>query len=459
MIGVFVFLRERKEALVRECVRLIEKGLSQSSQTRVKIGRVRGNLLGFIRFENVEVGGLGIAESEPPAFKIQELELRFRFLDFLSKRFDSKIVLIVKNPEVRWKPYLGIRVPQFPIFGWMREWASSQKSNFLLKVEGLSLSFEGYKPFRLSGINAQAEGETFHMELPVSHVPMGRSDVTSVIVVDGKFDPGPRADEDILVGRIHTEGTVIDWKPVSQESVFNFVFTQEAFRLSSANFVGGIQIDGQVDFTNDYELSLSIYAKDVPMRELGFFLKLDKSLASAGRFDLEVNFEGNFLAPQMEAHARIYDGFIGARAFKMMDLNAEGVYPTVRLNNSRILLEDGSTMRLADDVLEIGDLLRSSTFHSLISGSQQDTVVWGDWEFSRPTDDEARPEFLMQRLFGEHARVHFKKMNEDPEEFQDRRSQDMEVGFEYKLRSENSLKLEYRDDQEVVGVIERKSRF
>lgn len=460
-ISVFAFLRSRKDALIRECVHLLERTLSQSTQMDVKIGKVSGNLLGLINFQDIQVVDPDGDPQEPPVLKIKELQFQYRFLDLLSKKFNSKIVLIIKSPEIHWSPYIGLRHSRFPFFGWMHEWMLSQKNNFMLKAEDASLFLKGYKPLAFRGINAQVEGESFHFEVPISHVAIGRSDVTSVMVIDGKFDLGPESEEDLLSGQIHTEGTVIDWKPISQEASFNFIFSQKAFQLNSTSFVGGIQIDGVVDFANDYNLALTIRAKDVPMSELGFFVNLNESIASANRFDLEADFDGNLLAPHLNARARIYNGFIGQRAFKAMDINVEGVYPTVTLNNSRILLEDGSTMFFADKSLEIGDLGRGSTFEMLVNESEQDTVVWGNWEFSRPRDSEDRPEFFMQRLLGQHARVHFRKMNEDEdrEMFQERESRDMEVGFEYKLQSKDSFKVEYRDDQEVVGVLERKLTF
>lgn len=458
---MFLFLRGRKEALIKECVHLLEKSLSQTTQMDVRIGKVSGSLLGFISLQDVRVSEPGSAPAESPVLTVKELQFRYRFLDFLSKKFDSKVAMIVKSPELRWRPYVGIRRPRFPVFGWMREWAFSRKNNFVLSVENMSLLFQGTKPVSFKRISARVDGDTFHLEWPLSHLPIGKSDVSSVIVVDGKFDLGSRVESDLLVGQIHTEGTVIDWKPISRESAFNFVFSPEYFRLSSTSLLAGIQMDGGIDFTNDYNLNFSLKAQDVPMSELAFFMKLDKSLASASHFDLEADFDGNVFAPHVEARARLYNGWVGPRAFKAMDLNVEGVYPTVKLNNSRILLEDGSTMLFANKVLEIGDLTRGSTFEMLISESQQNTVVWGDWEFSRPVNSQDKPEFFMQRSLGENTLVHFKKTNEEPDVLQDRtpKDRDMEVGFEYKLQAEDSLKIEYRDDQEVVGVLERKLRF
>lgn len=425
----------------------------------VKIGKVRGNLLGFVRFHDLTVSEPGAGPAQAPVLTLKELEFRFRFWDLLSKNIASQIFIAARSPEIHWKPYLGIRRPHFPFFGWLREWTLAHKNNFVLKVEDLGFYVDGTTPLAISGVAAEIRGEQFHFEVPVTHVAMGRSDVTTVIGIDGRFERGPDSQDDKLSGTLRTEGTVIDWKPVSQEARFNFEFTPEYFLFNSVSFVGGLQWDGHIDFRRDYELNLSIHAQDVPMNELAFFTHLDQTLALAERFDMEVVFKGSLFAPQIEAHVRVYDGTVASREFRVMDLNAEGVYPTVRLNNSRILFDDGSTMRFADEVLEISALASSSTFKSLVSQAQQDRVVWGDWEFSRPRVEEDKSEFLMQRLVGENARLQFRKKDEDEGGFRERESRDMEVGFEYKLASDNVLKLEYRDDQEVVGVVEKKLRF
>jgi len=167
---------------------------------------------------------------------------------------------------------------------------------------------------------------------------------------------------------------------------------------------------------------------------------------------------GSLWAPAIESRWRIYEGVFGKRSFKAMDVSVEGVYPTVRIADSRILLQDGSSMRIADKTLEVRELFQEKTYERLVSEAEQDTVVWGDWELSRQKGNNDRSEFVMQRNLGENANVHFTKFSEGDKPLESRDSKKMEVGFEYRLRAKDSLKLELRDDEEFIGV-ERKMKF
>jgi hypothetical protein len=145
-----------------------------------------------------------------------------------------------------------------------------------------------------------------------------------------------------------------------------------------------------------------------------------------------------------------------------MDVNLEGVYPTLRLENSRMLMDDGTVMRFADTSIEARDLFQESTYQTLIADAQQDSVVWGDWEISRTPNDGEQSDFLMERAFGDNARVHFKRSNAEQEvpaaTGQRREENQMEVGFEYRLKSKDSVKFSLREGEEFVGV-ERKLKF
>ena len=69
-------------------------------------------------------------------------------------------------------------------------------------------------------------------------------------------------------------------------------------------------------------------------------------------------------------------------------------------------------------------------------------------------DDE---EILMQKSFGDKASLNFRKFK-DEEVISSDEPHDMQVGFEYRLRSKDSLKMEFRDQEQFVGV-ERKMKF
>ena len=261
-----------------------------------------------------------------------------------------------------------------------------------------------------------------------------------------------------MTGQITTEGTVINWRPLAEEAKLVFDISRRSFRVNTINFLGGIEITGQVDIANDYNVDLNLKAENYPLANLSPFFGFEKGAVSRGRLDMATHFHGSLWAPAVESRWRIYEGWLGKKAFKAMDVTAEGVYPTVRITNSRILLDDGSSMRIADRTLEARELFKEKTYETLVAEAQQDTVVWGDWELSRQKDSSDRPEFMMQRSFGDKTNVHFTKFSTEDKPAESRDSKTMEAGFEYRLRDKDSLKFELRDNEEFVGV-ERKVKF
>ena len=456
--GAALFLLHRKEALVRQVTRLLENSLSSGDDYRVKIGRTRSDIFGYIRFEDVVIEEPWLPEGERQLFSAKEIEFHYRFLDFLSKQqLGAKIDIVADHPEVRWRPRLGLRRPRFPWMEWMKQWAVSQPQHLAVRVNKLDLVF-GPDKKKIGGVDISYENNHFHAQIPISHLVIAGSDVSSVVNVTGHFELGLQESGDHLNGEIRTEGTIINWKPLAQETQFSFNFSEDDFKLTSSNFLGGVEITGAVDFTRDYALDFLVTAQNYPLANLEPFLKVDRSLIPPGHFDLSAHFYGSLEQLNVEARTRIYEGWIGGKTFKAMDVNVVGIYPTLRLTDSKILMQDDSSMRFADKTLEARDLFKGKTYEALIAEAQQETVVWGDWELSRPKDIKDNPEFLMQRNLSDKATVHFKKFYEDSSAQDRSNEKQMEVGFEYRLRSKDSLKLELREDEEFVGV-ERKMKF
>ena len=456
--GAAFFLVNRKEALVRQFTRLLENSLSSSADYQVKIGKIHSNVFGYIRFEAVAIEAPWLPEGKRRLFSAKEIRFHYRFLDFLSKQpLGSRIDVVADHPEIYWRPQLKLRKLRFPWMEWMRQWAVSQPQHLAVRVQKLDLVF-GPDKKKISGVDISYENNHFQAQIPVSHLVIAGSDVSSVVNVTGRFELGLQGASDRLAGEIRTEGTIINWKPLAQETQFSFDFSEDDFKLTSSNFLGGIEITGAVDFTRDYAIDFLITAENYLIANLEPFLKVDQGLIPPGRFDLSVHFYGNLEQLNVEARTRIYEGWIGGKTFKAMDVNLVGIYPTLHLTDSKILMQDESSMRFADKTLEARDLFKAKTYEALIAEAQQETVVWGDWELSRSKDIKDNPEFLMQRNLSDNATVHFKKFYEDSG-VQDRSNEkQMEVGFEYRLRSKDSLKLEVRGEEEFVGV-ERKMKF
>lgn len=459
--ALVVFLAHKKDRMLKECTRFLETSLSRQTDLRVTVDRIGGNVWGLVRIE-----GLRVEEPLPSGartlFSAREVRVRYRFLDFLSKDPSGGVEVFVDRPEVHWAPGVRLRRPDFPFLAWMRDAFAPGRKGLTVLLKDMDF-FYGADKRKIAGVQARLERDSLRLSVPFSHVAYGKFDFSSNVEIEGRFVRGADPSGDEIRGTVRTGGTVINWKPVSRESSLDFVFSRQGFEATSSDVLG-VEVLGKVDFTRDYQLDMTAKAADYPLTVLGDLLALGHGFSMPGVADAEVTLKGSPWSPAMEGWFRIRDGWIGRRTFRALDIHVQGVYPTVRVTDSRILMEDGTAMRFADTTLEFGDLLKDKTLERLIADAQQDTVVWGDWELSRAESrDERSSDFLMQRSLGERARVHFRKYNEE-QQYPNRRDstgndpRQMEVGFEYRLRSQDSLKLELRDGDEVV-VVERKLKF
>ncbi len=454
--AVLFILKQKKELMIEEGTHFLENLLSRETQLDVKIGKVSGRLSGAVRFQDVRLEDPALPAEHKLILSAKEIELNYRLLDFLTKNFTSKIVLKIEKPELYWHSEMSLKRDRFGFFSWLREWGLVERRHLRVIVKDLKLIQESGKEF--SSIQLEYENDAFKLQWPLRHLEVWGHDVSTEINVRGQFEPGLLNSPDSLSGEIFTEGTVVNWSPLPWESSFRFTFTLDTLTLQSSNFLGGFDLSAALDLKNEKDNRISLSTKQYPFSNFAPFVRSDAKTLE-GHMDLEAHLRGLLESPNLEAYVTLYGGRVGSQRYQTMNLHIEGVYPTVRLLDSRILLDEGRVMRLANQTLEFKDLFNEASYKKMVSASDQDTVVLGDWELRRPTDERQRPEFTMQRSFGKYAQMHIKKYNEtDEEKLDSPETNDVEVGFEYRLKSKDSVKFEMREDERFVGV-ERKMSF
>lgn len=454
--GVYL-VQLKKDALIHEAAVFLRKMLVRETELDFRVGRISGKLSGGVRFQDVRIEDPALPEGERTLFSAKEIELHYRFLDFVSKQFGSKVQVTVTEPVIVWRPSTHLSREPLPVLSWLKQWVVSAKGRFSIRLLRTKFYF-GSAPLKIEELYLDAEPSGFHAEIPLRHLDLAGADVSSVIKVNGHFEPGLIHEDDALVGDIRTEGSVVNWNPLPAESGFEFHCSRRELRISASDFLGGIEVTGAVDFQNAGDAEWTLHAEDYALSNLSVFVKSVQKVSISGKMNMDLDFNGDLFSPQVKGDVRVESPWLG-KDLKAIDLHVEGVYPTVRLSGSRVLLQDGSSMRLADETVEAGDLFDEKIYQTLVSRAQQDNVVWGDWEFKRGHGENDKPEFLMQRSFGDKARLHFKKFNVDDQDLIDsRETQPVELGLELKLRPKDSVKLEWREEERFVGV-ERKLKF
>ncbi len=447
---------------MREGANFLQSLLSRETNLDIKIGKISGKLRGLIRFDDVRLENPNLPAGLRVIFRAERLEFNYDLFDFLSKKFHSKIVITVRSPEFYWRPPVGLRGDAFPFFSWMRDLLLTQRQRFVLHVKNLKL-ITGADRNELKGIHLDYENDHVDVTLPISHYELLGNDISTQIHMKAHLEWGMLQKDDQLAGQLFTEGTVVNWQPLPWESKMDFALTRSKILIDSSFFLGGLDLTGAIDFSPEPEVSLSLKTKDFPIKNFSPFLSRGSISNFDGTLDLEALFEGEVDSLKTEIHATINGGKTGQRHYRALNLHASGVYPTIRIYDSQMLMDDGIAMKFAEKTVEFWDLFSSRTYKKLISDSDQSQVAMGDWEFKREMNDSNLPEFLVGRSLGKHASLQFRKFNEPFDEARIRSSdpedkQQVEVGVEYKLQSKDSVHYKVREDEQIVGV-ERKLSF
>jgi hypothetical protein len=157
--------------------------------------------------------------------------------------------------------------------------------------------------------------------------------------------------------------------------------------------------------------------------------------------------------PSVKIRLTAENGNIGDMGYKKMLVNAEGMWPFLKLTDSRITRKDLSLILNGElDMRDFG----SARFLEDISVSTTDkTIIWEGWDITRI--DESR-DFLLQRSLGNGIKLGYKTHIEDETRYEPVKGRD-EFQLEYDLLYEDSV-LEFRakEREEFFGV-KKKYKF
>lgn len=456
LAGCAGYLWQQKERLAWEALHAMEDLFRQETDLDIRIGRVEASWSGVVRFADISLSDPALPEGADEIFRADEMVLRYPILDLISKSPSPDLSIALKGTRLSWHPRIALRRPRIPFMDRLADWMQRSRGRVRLSAPDTEVRI-GMGQRDLKGVALDIDGPRFRLEVPLDHVDVLGSDVSSTLVIEGQHHRGVFGGPSMVEGRLLTQGTVVNWSPLEKESEFDLRLDEQGLQMVSTAALGGLYIAGGIDFQNDYDVDFVVAASEYPVDHLAPFFK-GAGEGVPGRFDLEAHVYGYIKAPSVELRVRVHDTWMGATAFKAADMQLEGVFPTFRVTSARMVLDSGEAMRLPDATVEAADLFRRSTYEKLLAGATQDTVILGEWEFTRSEGAFSRNDFQMRKGFGEQAGILVRKpTSRDP--FDPRlEREDVRVGFEYRLPSKESLKFEVREDERFVGV-ERKWNF
>ncbi|MBF0253859.1 MAG: hypothetical protein HQL11_01875 [Candidatus Omnitrophica bacterium] len=403
---------------------------------------------------SVPVSGSG----EPlVVFSADEIRMRYSLLDLLRENFAGYFDIVLKRPvfvtNTPFKPEAG--VPQARSFELFSGLIHRIRRNARLVIHEGVIEWLNSKGIR-AGVEGTMEYRTFNLVVSVDHLPVGMMDVSTRLRIVGELEEEPTTGAARLSGTAETQGSVINWKPMPEESHLRFDLNPETLAIHEARVLGGIDLKGTVALSHEARVHLVFSALAYPVGQIYDIFSFKDASPLGGTLDGELVLDGAPEQLQMRGNLTIHnEDSVAKGQFKNMQLVFEGVYPDVRISQSRVVMPDGSSMRFSDQTVRVEELLNQKTYERLIARTEQAKVIYGDWTLSRKDRGDT---VLLEHGFGDLFKLKYEKTQGDPNQIDSTATEEEQLGMEYSLNDSDSLLMELNDEGQLFG-LQKKTVF
>ena len=425
---------------------------------KVHVDRFGGNIVESLALRGVRVSSptASAVEGLDTVFEAEEISFHYRIPELITGNFAGWFRIVMTKPaiyaDVPLRPHTSLDPRWRELFRIFIQVLKGMRRKTQIVIRGGTVVWRDAEG-AVSGVEGTLQDQEFNLALTLNHVGLAGNDLSTELNLRGhlKSDAGERQ---TLIGFVMTRGTIINWKPVPHESKLSFTLTDETLTIADSSILAGFEMKGAVHFTDPPDMNLIIRTKNYPLDQLNEFLILPPEKQLSGIADVSIDLDGSPLAPMTKGEITIKDSRMSRRPIKNMQIHLEGVYPDLRISNSRVVLEDGTTMAFAKENVSVSDLFSSRTYEALVTRTDQDDVIWGDWRLKREEREES---MVIQRDLGNQMNVKYEKFEQDEADVKSAPQRD-EVELEYLLSGKDSFKVKLKDDEEFVGV-EKKMSF
>ena len=431
----------------------ITQRFEQTFGLTVVLEGIEGNVFGTVALKGVQLSVPSAGGSVLTIFSADEVRFRYTLGDFFRENFSGWFDIILKKPVFYSNIPFRPAVREARSLEFFSAFTQRVRQNARLIVEDGTIAWLGEDGI-LSGIEGVIENEAFDFKLSLNHIRLENLDVTTTMAFKGRVMPDPDHASKKLVGSWTTQGTVVNWKPVPKESMMRFEITEDQFIIHDATILGGIEIEGVIGHTSREDVDLKLVAKRYPLRQIYDILSFSNNPSMGGTMDGQILLSGSLHHPRIHGQILIENPDSNAERFKNIQLNFSGIYPTVRLSQSRMVTQNGTVMKFSNQELHVQELLDVTTYEDLVRRTEQTMVTWGDWTLKRQEEEDS---VSLEHGFGEDLKLTYERLEHDETRIHHSESKD-KFHLEYLLGGKQSVKMEVKEDEQFFG-LQRKSVF
>lgn len=447
----FMWFRVHQETLQKDFKQFLETRFSQFLGLKIRFGGLRGNFLGSVSVLDLSVSAADSPEEEPFLF-ISRATLRYRLWDLILKRYGAFVSIELERPHLKVRPHFKTQSASPSNGADVVRWCNRLGPYFTIQVRDGFLSW-GLVPQKIGPIQGEIENGEFKWKVLLNHWMMAGYDVITTLQLKGNFlsEHGKMAIGHRITGTAETKDTIIQFNPIPEESDFSFEITEDRLQILSSHFFGEITLSGWWNLAGSSEMDLELSMNQFSFDRLSALMgRVDKNEGSVSG---TIFLKSSGTSTRLKGALSIQEGVLGHVPFRLMNINFEGDYPLVRLSDSGMVLNDGSSIKFADELIPMSALFDAEIYRKLARQAAQETFVWKGWQFSREKDSGG---VEMQPTLGEDVKLFYKKITVDEADKGEQPSTG--VGVEYHLNSGNALRVEKSDVNDFVGV-EHKLKF
>lgn len=456
LISGFILWNKRPD-LEERFVQYMDERLRQEFGLTIQIEGFSGDILGHAKLYDVSVSTLS-EEGRVPVFKAEEIIFKYRWIDFLLENFSGWFDIELKKPTFYANvPFVLSRLPAQAgantDFGLFAGTAKRVGKNARLHIDQGVIAWKDQDDV-FSYIDGVIETNAFDLRIGLNHVKLGLLDVSSELKFWGRVNYEDDGKFKEIVGLLSSKNTIVNWKPTPQESRIEFRLTQDKLIIEDTVLMGGLSVAGYVSHTTSEDMDIKIRAEKYPLHEMRDIFSYSGRDSMGGMINVDWHITGSFRQPLLRGTLDIYSIDDPSSKFSNIQMNLQGILPDVTLTQARLMNPSGMVMNFAGQQVHVLELFDSGTYARLIANKEQTEVAWGEWSMQRSKDEDS---VIVQRDLSPRVKLSYEQYSEYESALKPQEQSD-EVGVEYSLTSQDSFKMEVKEDEKIVGW-QRKTEF
>jgi hypothetical protein len=335
----------------------------------------------------------------------------------------------------------------------------------LIHIDGLSLGGD----FTVDAqINYARQSGLFYMKPPKGEIKGEFNFSNSRVAVEGMLNHVDFFSKDLisdikivaeakkqrdvyaLKSDIRFENIILDYKPFTDVRMI-FFSRASVLDVLSLEIGEGIRFHGKIITEPPYDVDVSLSVNNIDLSTAFRSEGMPVNNELKGIMNGGLSMKGPFETAESEGRFEVRDGKIGDLVYSYAVVNLKGSGPHLWLEDSKIFKDVGFLLMSGEiNLKEIG---KKNVMEDIIIETDQKVVIWEGWEVLKPDDSHM---VSATKKVSDDINLNFKTFME-PETLDDS-EKTSEVELEYKLKTSDSLKMKFKDQEEFFGV-ERKIKF